>query len=175
MNGRLHNVIAAVVLAGALGAMMGMAGCQCGTRIGDSCDLEPCGTLAGDEPENANFICDLQVNCDSFTCLSYRSDGMNERAPFCTADCAPDPSCDPIVDAASARSCLNAEGDPYSNCPRDFNGNPGVCFVTNQVVGPDEPTNCTVTIAGTERNSRCECVPCCEIDPQLCNNPNDCN
>ncbi len=159
----MNRLLTPMTLVAALAAF---SGCKT-TRIGEQCDLIPCNVQPGDEPDGANFICDLQVNCDSFTCLSFRADGMNNRAPFCTADCVPDPTCPDPLDPASC-------GDPYTNCPRDINGNPGVCMVTNEVVGPNEPTNCTVEIAGTTRNARCECVPCCEIDRNLCSNPDDC-
>ena len=150
------------IYAGAVALTLALVFQGCGPpRIGEACTLEPCGFPDGEEPLNANSICDLQVECDSFTCLSFRGDGDNTRRPFCTEACEPDPLC---ADPINPETC----DDPQSTCPRNW-----VCSVVAEVVGPNEPVNCLLENPGG--GSRCACVHCCDIDPNLCRNgPEDC-
>ena len=127
----------------AIVAMTALVGSGCKDNFGAPCTLDPCGIDA--PPNYANTVCDLQVMCDSFSCLAYRVDGIENREPFCSAECTYNPD------------------NPRSGCPAGSQ-----CSIVSTVVGPGDRWNCTATSPeGLVRNARCMCILCCDDSGQL--------
>jgi hypothetical protein len=127
-----------LALASLVPALVATAIFGCSSNLGAPCTLDPCGI---DQPPNyANTVCDLQVMCDSFSCLAYRVDGDEFRTPYCSAECSYDPD------------------NVGAGCPPGWQ-----CSVISEVVGPGDRWNCTVySPDGTPRDARCMCIRCCD-------------
>jgi hypothetical protein len=151
-------MIRSPALAGLTLVVTCMVGCSTSVPV-TTCSLDACG--AAPNP-GTNVVCDFAVDCDSLVCLAYQLDGDATRAPFCSEECIPDPTCSDPFDPATCN-------DPRSSCPTGW-----TCTVVAAPVVPGEPSNCQVSPGGTPTDARCLCVPCCVIDPTTCADPASC-